>query len=83
VLYGDGVGNRLDSSQEFLLFVLRGVNHLELIEQAIPTAPLGRTKSNAHHARALRPRSDLGGASILRLYIIVYSTIAESGATFT
>ena len=43
VLYG--VGNRLDSSPE-LLFVLRGVNHLELIEQAIPTAPLG-TKSNA------------------------------------
>ena len=38
VLYG--VGNRLDSSPE-LLFVLRGVDHLELIEQAIPTAPLG------------------------------------------
>lgn len=30
-----GVGNRLDSSPE-LLFVLRGVNHRELIEQAIP-----------------------------------------------
>lgn len=43
VLYG--VGNRLDSSPE-LLFVLRGVDHLELIEQAIPTAPLG-AKSNA------------------------------------
>src|SRR5438552_9102502 len=40
-----GVGNRLDSSPE-LLFVLRGVDHLELIEQAIPTAPLG-TKSSA------------------------------------
>ena len=34
-----GVGNRLDSSPE-LLFVLRGVDHLELIEQAIPTAPV-------------------------------------------
>ena len=43
VMYG--VGNRLDSSPE-LLFVLRGVDHLELIEQAIPTAPLG-TKSSA------------------------------------
>ena len=43
VLYG--VGNRLDSKPE-LLFVLRGVDHLELIEQAIPTAPIG-TKSNA------------------------------------
>jgi uncharacterized Zn finger protein len=40
-----GVGNRLDSSPE-LLFVLRGVDHLELIEQAIPTAPLGK-KSGA------------------------------------
>ena len=40
-----GVGNRLDSSPE-LLFVLRGVDHLELIEQAIPTARLG-TKSRA------------------------------------
>lgn len=42
VLYG--VGNRLDSSPE-LLFVLRGVDHLELIEQAIPTAPLGTSKA--------------------------------------
>ena len=33
-----GVGHRLDSSPE-LLFVLRGVDHNELIEQAIPTAP--------------------------------------------
>jgi uncharacterized Zn finger protein len=40
-----GVGNRLDSSPE-LLFVLRGVDHLELIKQAIPTAPVG-TKSRA------------------------------------
>ncbi|MGO9919635.1 MAG: SWIM zinc finger family protein, partial [Isosphaeraceae bacterium] len=39
-----GVGNRLDSSPE-LLFVLRGVDHLELIEQAIPTAPLGASNS--------------------------------------
>ena len=45
VMYG--VGNRLDSSPE-LLFVLRGVDHLELIEQAIPTASVGaRTKKNA------------------------------------
>jgi uncharacterized Zn finger protein len=43
VMYG--VGNRLDSSPE-LLFVLRGVNHEELIEQAIPAAPVG-TGSNA------------------------------------
>jgi uncharacterized Zn finger protein len=35
VMYG--VGNRLDSSPE-LLFLLRGVDHLELIEQAIPAA---------------------------------------------
>ncbi len=43
VMYG--VGNRLDSSPE-LLFLLRGVDHLELIEQAIPAAPVG-TRSNA------------------------------------
>ena len=42
VMYG--VGNRLDSSPE-LLFVLRGVDHMELIEQAIPTAPLKATSS--------------------------------------
>lgn len=36
VMYG--VGNRLDVSPE-LLFVLRGVNHEELIEQAIPVSP--------------------------------------------
>jgi len=34
-----GVGNRLDSSPE-LLFLLRGVDHLELIEQAIPDASI-------------------------------------------
>lgn len=38
VMYG--VGNRLDSSPE-LLFLLRGVDHLELIEQAIPSATSG------------------------------------------
>lgn len=38
VMYG--VGNRLDASPE-LLFVLRGVDHSELIEQAIPTGPIG------------------------------------------
>lgn len=36
VLYG--VGNRLDSSPD-LLFLLRGVDHMELIEEAIPAAP--------------------------------------------
>jgi uncharacterized Zn finger protein len=43
VMYG--VGNRLDSSPE-LLFVLRGVDHGELIEQAIPKAPT-KSRSNA------------------------------------
>jgi uncharacterized Zn finger protein len=38
VMYG--VGNRLDASPE-LLFVLRAVDHTELIEQAIPAAPGG------------------------------------------
>jgi|688.fasta_scaffold61145_2 uncharacterized Zn finger protein len=38
VMYG--IGNRLDSSPE-MLFELRGVDHLELIEQAIPAAPIG------------------------------------------
>jgi uncharacterized Zn finger protein len=38
VMYG--VGNRLDSAPE-LLFVLRGVDHMELIELAIPSAPVG------------------------------------------
>ena len=37
VMYG--VANRLDVSPE-LLFVLRGVNHEELIEQAIPASPM-------------------------------------------
>lgn len=37
VMYG--VGNRLDSSPE-LLFLLRAVDHRELIEQAIPAAPI-------------------------------------------
>jgi uncharacterized Zn finger protein len=43
VMYG--VGNRLDSSPE-LLFLLRAVDHLELIEQAIPAAPT-RAKGGA------------------------------------
>jgi uncharacterized Zn finger protein len=34
-----GVGNRLDSSPE-LLFTLRCVDHMELIEQAIPATPV-------------------------------------------
>src|SRR4051794_2975254 len=40
-----GVGNRLDSSPE-LLFLLRGVDHLELIKHAIPDAPV-RSKTAA------------------------------------
>jgi uncharacterized Zn finger protein len=43
VMYG--IGNRLDSSPE-LLFELRGVDHQELIEQAIPAAP-ARAKPGA------------------------------------
>jgi uncharacterized Zn finger protein len=43
VMYG--VGNRLDSAPE-LLFVLRGVDHGELIEQAIPASPV-KSKSAA------------------------------------
>jgi uncharacterized Zn finger protein len=43
VMYG--VGHRLDSSPE-LLFVLRGLDHMELIEQVLPTAP-SRAKSKA------------------------------------
>jgi uncharacterized Zn finger protein len=42
VMYG--VGNRLDSSPE-LLFLLRGVDHVELIEQAIPASP-AKAKGN-------------------------------------
>src|SRR4051812_44077713 len=34
-----GVGNRLDSAPE-LPFTLRCVDHMELIEQAVPAAPL-------------------------------------------
>lgn len=37
VMYG--IGNRLDSAPE-LLFVLRGIDHLELLEHAIPTGPV-------------------------------------------
>jgi len=39
-----GVGNRLDASPE-LLFVLRGVDHKELIDQAIPKNPVGTSGS--------------------------------------
>ncbi len=41
-----GVGHRLDSSPE-LLFVLRAVDHTELIEQAIPTAPAKSRKRSS------------------------------------
>ena len=40
-----GIGSRLDSSPE-LLFVIRGVDHKELIEQSIPKAPV-RPRSSA------------------------------------
>jgi uncharacterized Zn finger protein len=52
VMYG--VGNRLDSSPE-VLFLLRAVDHAELIEQALPAAPRG-TGGNAPTIAA----SDLG-----------------------
>jgi uncharacterized Zn finger protein len=52
VMYG--IGNRLDSSPE-LLFELRGVNHQELIEQAIPAAP-----TRAKHGVPTIEASELG-----------------------
>ncbi len=51
-----GVGNRLDSSPE-LLFKLRAVDHLELIEQALPTAP---TKGKHKSSTPTIATSDLG-----------------------
>src|SRR5215207_7534107 len=39
-----GVGNRLDSAPE-LLFKLRCVDHMELIEQAIPAPPEGKSSA--------------------------------------
>ena len=45
VMYG--IGNRLDASPE-ILFELRGVDHRELIEEAIPASPApGRSKRGA------------------------------------
>ena len=41
-----GVGNRLDSSPQ-LLFVLRAVDHMELIEQAGSTAPIRAGRGSA------------------------------------
>jgi uncharacterized Zn finger protein len=52
VMYG--IGNRLDSAPE-LLFELRGVDHQELIEQAIPTAP-----TRAKHGAPTIESSELG-----------------------
>jgi uncharacterized Zn finger protein len=52
VMYG--IGNRLDSSPE-LLFELRGVDHQELIEQAIPAAP-----TRAKRGAATIETSELG-----------------------
>ena len=69
VLYG--VGNRLDSSPE-LLFVLRGVDHQELIGQAIPAAPLG-TKSRAPALAA----DELGAIFDIEISDAPTATIAE------
>jgi len=55
VLYG--VGNRLDSSPE-LLFVLRAVDHVELIEQAVPSVPAASAGGGTDHRRR-RPGSHL------------------------
>ncbi|MBV8233472.1 MAG: SWIM zinc finger family protein [Planctomycetaceae bacterium] len=52
VMYG--IGNRLDSSPE-LLFELRGVDHQELIEQAIPAAP-----TRAKHGAPTIESAELG-----------------------
>jgi uncharacterized Zn finger protein len=52
VMYG--IGNRLDSSPE-LLFELRGVDHQELIEQAIPAAP-----TRAKHGVPMIESAELG-----------------------
>lgn len=52
VMYG--IGNRLDTSPE-LLFGLRGVDHQELIEQAIPAAP-----TRARRGTPTIEASDLG-----------------------
>src|SRR3954464_7366429 len=52
VMYG--IGNRLDSSPG-LLFELRGVDHQELIEQAIPRAP-----TRAKHGAPTIEASELG-----------------------
>ena len=49
-----GIGNRLDASPE-LLFELRAVDHMELIERALPVAPIG-AKSSAPKIHA----DDLG-----------------------
>jgi uncharacterized Zn finger protein len=52
VMYG--IGNRLDSSPE-LLFELRGMDHQELIEQAIPAAP-----TRAKHGVPMIESAELG-----------------------
>jgi uncharacterized Zn finger protein len=57
VMYG--IGNRLDSSPE-LLFELRGVDHQELIEQAIPAAP---TRAKRGASRSRRPSWALSSTS--------------------
>ncbi|AWM41636.1 hypothetical protein GobsT_72900 [Gemmata obscuriglobus] len=58
-----GVGNRLDSAPE-LLFTLRCVDHTELIEQAIPAAPLANPSGPAIAADDLGAifGIELGGA---------------------
>ncbi len=56
VMYG--VGSRLDTKPE-LLFELRGVDHLELIGQAIPVSPVGVSAGATDRKHALAA-SDLG-----------------------
>lgn len=55
-----GVGNRLDTSPE-LLFKLRGVDHQELIEQAIPATPVGKAGTATITANEL---SDIFGIEL-------------------
>jgi len=63
VMYG--VGNRLDSKPE-LLFELRGVDHLELIEQAIPNTPVGvgAAAPGGKHALAASDLGDIFGIEL-------------------
>lgn len=73
VMYG--VGNRLDASPE-LLFLLRAVDHLELIEQAIPAAPQRGTSKTATIAT-----NELGAIFEIEIGSEETSSAELSGAT--